>query len=105
MKIQGCVVVVDFEHHIDFIEPEATDVVFLVGLVGVAKIVEHSDGLDETSDRFGSQGGYSCCDHGAAAEKVLPKVIVERANTVRVRGHGCVSIGDVGLALDRLIRL
>jgi hypothetical protein len=97
MEIQGLIEVVDFEHDIDVIESEAAEIVLLVGIVRAAKVVKYAYSFDEALDRLCPESGDACCDDGYAAGKVLPELVVEQANSIRIRdGHGWVSIGDVG---------
>jgi hypothetical protein len=43
-------------------------------------------------DRFWPECRNTCSYDGSTAEKILSKVVVEHANAIRVRRHGCVSI-------------
>src|SRR6202048_4807297 len=54
---EALVVVVDLEEHRMAIRIEAAKVVLFVGIVGVTKVVEHRDGLDDPGDGFGAEGG------------------------------------------------
>jgi hypothetical protein len=46
MKVEGFIVIVDFEEYLDVVESEAASVVLLVWIIGVTEVVKHSDGLD-----------------------------------------------------------
>jgi hypothetical protein len=102
MKIEIFVKIFDLEKDLDALVVESPEIVFTVRVVGGAEIVENRDSLDEALDCLFPQGGDAWRDDGAAAGKVLSKLVVERANSIRIRdGHGWVSVDDVGLRLER----
>lgn len=53
MKIEGSVVVVNFEHDLDPFEIKDAEIMLLVGIVGVTKVVEDCDRLDQAFDGWG----------------------------------------------------
>ena len=53
---------------------------FFVRIVGVTEVVEHCDRLDDSVDGFLAEGGDPRGDDGAAANQILPQVVVEGAN-------------------------
>ena len=94
VKGESLVVVIDLKRDLRAFEFEDPIIVLLVGIAGQTKIVKHRNGLDQASDRLSPEVCDPRGDDGSAAEKVLPKLVVKRANAIRVRlyGHGCLHI-------------
>jgi hypothetical protein len=63
-------------------------IMFFVWVVGVAKIVIHRDGFDDTVDSLLAKCSDAWRDDGEAAEQVLTQFIVERANAFGPGIHG-----------------
>src|SRR5262249_16606020 len=85
---EGLVVVVDLEIDRVTIGFERSKVVLFVRIVGVAKVVEHRDGLDDAGDGFGAEGGDAGSHHHHSLGKVLTQFIVERADARSLAVHG-----------------
>jgi hypothetical protein len=66
---------------------ERAKIVLLVGVVGVAKVVEHGDGLHDAVDGLLAKGGDARCHDRHSAGEVLSQFVVERANTYCSRVH------------------
>src|SRR5262245_49137661 len=82
------VVVVDLEKDPVAISIERAEVVFFVGIVGVAEIVVYGNRLDDALDGLLAERGDAGRDHCHAANKMLAKVVVERTNLVGLGRHG-----------------
>jgi hypothetical protein len=54
---EALVEVVNLEEHPMAIGVERAKVVLFVRVVGVTKVIEHGDGLDDPGDRFGAKSG------------------------------------------------
>jgi hypothetical protein len=55
----------------------------------MAEVVEHGDCLDNSLDSFLAEGGNARGDDGAAADQILPQLVIEGANPVGLSGcHG-----------------
>jgi hypothetical protein len=61
--------------------------VLLVGVVGVAKVVEHRDGLDDAVDGLLAKGGDAGCHDCHSTGQVMSQLVIERANTLSSRVH------------------
>jgi hypothetical protein len=66
---------------------ERAKVVLFVGIVGVAKVVEHRDGLDDAFDGLMAKRRDARRHDRHAAGQVLSQFVVERANTLSSRVH------------------
>src|SRR6476619_1369603 len=58
---------------------ERAKVVLFVRIVGVTKVIEHCDGLDDAGDDFGAERGDAGGHHCNPPGKILTQVIVQRA--------------------------
>jgi hypothetical protein len=70
-------------------------------IVGVTKVVERGDRLNDAFNGFRAKGGNSRCYDGKAADEMLTQFIVERANAPCLRVHDKLQIeggGKVGPA-------
>jgi hypothetical protein len=84
---QGPVEIIDFEHDVLTVDFEAAEVVLLVGIVGVTKVVEHRNRLDETLNSFLAESGNTGGDDGVAANQMLPEFVIEGADAVGLGRH------------------
>jgi hypothetical protein len=64
--------------------------------VALQKPSKNRYGFDQTFDSFRSKFSDPCRDDGCATDKVLPKIIIERAYAIRVRRHGLSPV-NVGI--------
>jgi hypothetical protein len=55
---------------------------FSVRVVAVTEVIIHGDCFDDPVERFSAKGGYPRGDDGAAADQMLPQVVVEGADPV-----------------------
>jgi hypothetical protein len=62
-------------------------VAIVFGVVGVAKVVEHGDGLDDAVDGLLAKGGNAGCHDRHSAGQVLSQLVIECANTCCSRVH------------------
>ena len=86
---QGLVVIIDLEKDRFPLGLERSEVMFSVRVVGVTEGIIHSDCLDDPVEGFSAKGGDAGGDDGAAADQMLPQVVVEGANPVGLSGrHG-----------------
>jgi hypothetical protein len=74
--------VVDLEEDRVAVSLERAKIVLFMGVVGVAEVVEHGDGLDDTLDRLLAEGGDAWRHDGDATAKVLPQLVIESANAL-----------------------
>src|SRR4029077_19315258 len=77
---QGPVEIIDFEHDVLTVDFEAAEVVLLMGIVGVTKVVEHRNRLDETLNSFLAESGNTGGDDGVAANQMLPEFVIGGAD-------------------------
>jgi len=69
---------------------ERAEVMFSVRVVGVTEVIIHGDCFDDPVERFPAKGGDPGGDDGAAADQMLPQVVIEGANPVGLSCcHGC----------------
>src|SRR6202048_770321 len=84
---EALVEVVDLEQDRMAIGIKAAKVVLLVGIVGVAKVVKHRDGLNDPSDGFGAESGNAGRHHCKAFGKILAQFLVQRADARTLAVH------------------
>src|SRR5437762_493711 len=65
------VIIIDHEKDRLAIDLERSEVMFLVGVIGVAEIVIDSDGLDDTGHGFGAESGDTGSQESIAGFKVV----------------------------------
>jgi hypothetical protein len=75
--------VVDFEHDGAAFGLKRTGIVTLVGVVGMAKVVEHRDGLDDAVGGLLAESRDTGCHDGYVGGWIFPQVIVQRSNALR----------------------
>jgi hypothetical protein len=68
--------IIDLEHDHVAIGFERSKVVFLMRVVGVAKVVEHRDRLDNPLDGRWAEGRHARCYDGRPAGEMLTQFIV-----------------------------
>src|SRR5260370_38345962 len=78
---------IDFERAPMAVRIERAKVVFFVRVVGVAKVVEHCDGLDDAGDGFGAKSGDAGGHHRNPLGKILTQFIVQRADARSLAVH------------------
>jgi hypothetical protein len=79
---------------------ERAKVVLFMRVVGVTKVVEHCDCLDETLDSLLAEGGNARGDDSVAANQMLPKFIIESADAVGLGRHWWSPDGVEKIAAD-----
>src|SRR6202047_1522916 len=84
---EALVEVVDLVQDRMAIAIKAAKVVLLVGIVGVAKVVKHGDGLDDPGDGFGAEGGDAGGHHRDPLGKILTQFIVQRGDARSLAVH------------------
>ena len=80
--------IIDLEHDHVTVSLERPKVVLLVRVVGVAKVVEHRDGLDDPLDGLGAERRHAWRHDGHSVGEILTQFIVQRANARSLRVHG-----------------
>src|SRR5262245_14733860 len=76
---------------------ERAKVVLFVRIVGVAKVVEHGDGLDDASDGFSAESRNTRGHHCHSLGEVLTQFIVQRADARSLAVHdGPPDLGGEG---------
>ena len=86
MHCQCGIVIVDFEKDSVTLGFERPKVMFVVWVVGVAKVVVDFDGLDDARNRFRAKRSNAYRHHRMTLVEILSQLVVERANAVRLRG-------------------
>src|SRR5262245_47889650 len=66
---------------------ERAKVVLFVRVVGMAKVVEYGDGLDDTVDGLLAKRSDAGCHDRYPGGQVLSQLVVERANAYGLRVH------------------
>ena len=79
---EGSIKIIDLEKDRFPLGYERSEVMFSVRVVGVTEGIIHSDCFDDPVDGFPAKGGYAGGDDGAAADQMLPQVVVEGANPI-----------------------
>src|ERR1700730_12760188 len=82
---EALVEVVNLEEHPAAVGVERAKVVLFVRVVGVTKVIEHRDGLDDPGNGFDAEGGDAGGHHRGLSSKILAQFIVQRADA---RSHG-----------------
>src|ERR1700730_8983336 len=85
------VVIIDLEKDPVSVRIERAKVVLFVRVVGVTKVVEHCDGLDDPFDGLGAERRHTWCDDRHSAGEMLAQLVVQRADARSLRVHDWTS--------------
>ena len=86
---EGSIKIIDLEKDRFSLGLERPEVMFSVRVVGVTEVIIDGDCFDDPVERISAKGSDPGGDDGAAAEQMLPEVVVEGPNPVGLSGgHG-----------------